>query len=178
MSHALTVFISLFFWVLCLIFIVGWSIKNGISPMPSTRKAKAAMLSLIPLNQTGTLYELGAGWGTLLIPLGKRYICATIIGFETSAIPFWVGRIRLWIHQFPHVFVKRMDFFEIDLSEASIVVCYLYPEAMRRLKLKMEKELKPGTLVISNTFAIPGWTPLKTLNINDLYSTHIYLYRL
>ena len=48
---------------------------------------------------------------------------------------------------------------------------------MKRLKEKLEAELKPGTLVISNTFAIPGWAYEKMLEVDDLYRTKIYLYK-
>ena len=55
-------------------------------------------------------------------------------------------------------------------------VCYLYPGAMRQLKEKFIKELKPGTMIISNTFAIPGWIPQQVWEVNDLYKTKIYRY--
>ncbi len=57
-----------------------------------------------------------------------------------------------------------------------MVVCYLYPGAMRKLKDKFEQELAPGTLVVSNTFSISGWKPINVIDTHDLYNTHIYLY--
>ena len=58
-----------------------------------------------------------------------------------------------------------------------MIVCYLFPKGMEKLSKKLEKELKPGTLVISHTFALPGWKPFKTLDVDDLYYTKIYFYQ-
>ncbi|HLM43981.1 MAG TPA: SAM-dependent methyltransferase, partial [Myxococcaceae bacterium] len=67
-------------------------------------------------------------------------------------------------------------FFRASLSEASAVVCYLYPGAMSRLAPKLTQELAPGTRILSHTFALRGWKPLRTLAVDDLYRTPIYLY--
>lgn len=73
--------------------------------------------------------------------------------------------------------LKRQDFFSVRLDDASMIVCYLYPGAMRKLQSKLASELKPGTWIVSNTFAIPGWTPESVIDIGDIYHTKIYLYR-
>lgn len=156
--------------------IVLWSIRNGIAPMPTSPKAKRALLKALPPTISGTVYELGAGWGTLLLPLARRYPHAETIGFETSPIPYLVARAR--IRGFQNIKLQRQDFMQTDLADAGLVVCYLYPEAMRRLKIKFEVELKAGTWVISNTFAIPGWEPLQVVSVDDLYRNKIYIYKI
>jgi hypothetical protein len=47
---------------------------------------------------------------------------------------------------------------------------------MTRLAPKLLAELAPGTHVLSHTFALRGWKPLRTLVVDDLYRTPIYLY--
>jgi Methyltransferase small domain len=158
--------------------LVVWSIKNGISPMPTSPKVKAGMFSLLPADFRGKIYELGSGWGTLAIPLAKKFPLCQIVGFETSPIPFWVSKLWVKAVGFSNVTLQRRDFFSVDLSDASLVVCYLYPGAMNRLKAKFERELKPGTLVVSNTFAVPGWAFEKVLEVDDLYRTKIYFYKI
>lgn len=172
-------------WALALISMTGiavsvvtWSLKNGISPMPSSSKAKLSLLSLLPVNLGGNVYELGSGWGTLLIPLAKKYPHCQMTGFETSPLPFWSSRLWLSMTNLSNVKLARKDFFFVDLSDASLIVCYLYPGAMKKLNAKFDAELKPGTLVISNTFAVPEWKAESILEIHDLYRTKIYLYRI
>jgi len=169
------IFIALLFLVLASI--VFWSLKNGISPMPTSRKAKNTILAFIPKKFSGRIYELGSGWGSLVIPLGKEFPESTITGYETSPIPYAISKMWVKLSGLHNIQLKRADFFETPLEDAAIVVCYLFPGAMRKLKGKFENELKPGTLVITNTFAIPGWQPLQVTNTQDLYNTKVYLYK-
>lgn len=157
--------------------IVWWSWRNGISPMPTSHKAKRCLFAHLPSKCTGNIYELGSGWGTLVFSLAKQYPNCQVIGLETSPFPFMVSKILLLFKRLPNVHLKRRDFFSISLKEASLVVCYLYPKAMQKLKIKFEKELAPGTWVISNTFSVPGWVPLAIYEVNDLYRSKIYVYQ-
>jgi hypothetical protein len=72
--------------------------------------------------------------------------------------------------------ILRKNFYQASLTDANVVICYLYPEAMKRLRYKFEDELKPGTLVISNTFAVPGWQSMSVVELEDLYRSKIYKY--
>lgn len=153
--------------LIILVITVFYSWKLGISPMPSSSQAKKVIYSLLPLEVNGAVYELGAGWGDILKELSSRY--PNVIGYELSPLPWAVSALRTKKS-------LRKDFFEADLSDAGLIVCYLYPGAMRKLKEKFENELKPGTIIISNTFQIPGWEPKQVINLRDLYRTPIYLY--
>lgn len=147
---------------------VYYSWLLGISPTPSSPAAKKALLELLPSSIEGKVYELGAGWGGLLKELRDRY--PNVVGFELSPLPWLVCKLR----GLPCV---RKDFFQQDLKEAKLIICYLYPGAMKRLQHKFETELQPGTIIISNTFQIPGWQPQEVRELNDLYKSKIYLYR-
>lgn len=149
---------------------VLYSLRLGISPMPSSRKAKEAIALLLPEQVEREVYELGAGWGTLL-PLLEKYPHA--LAFELSPLPWLISRLRAP----KNVSVLRKDFFQHNLSDAGLVVCYLFPRVMARLKVKFEKELPEGCWVVSNTFAVPGWVPVKVVVLDDLYKTKVYLYR-
>jgi hypothetical protein len=169
--------ITLGILMLTLLLIVMGSILTGISPMPSTAKAKRQLWTLLPSQIKGTVYELGAGWGTLAFPLAKHFSDHPIVAFERSPVPFLFCFLRHFIQRYPNLSLFYRDFFQTSLQDAGLVVCYLYPEAMRQLKSKFEKELQPGTWIISNTFAIPGWEPHQIISVSDLYHTKIYLYR-
>jgi len=43
--------------------------------------------------------------------------------------------------------------------EIKAVFCYLHSEAFEKLRPKLERDLEPNTLVISNVFDILGWQP-------------------
>lgn len=157
--------------------IVIWSIRNGIAPMPSSPKAKKTILISLPQEINGSIYELGSGWGTLLIPLARHYPLHRLIGVESSPIPYFFSKAYARLLRIQNITVLRQDFFHLPLGQAGLIVCYLYPEAMRKLKNKFEDELSPGTWVISNTFALPGWTPIHVYEVNDIYHSKIYFYQ-
>lgn len=161
-----------------LISIVIWSWRNGISPMPTSRKAKRCLLELLPKEVQGDIFELGSGWGTLAFPLARRYPHCKVVGYETSPVPFWFSKLRQVFARTPNLHLQHHDFFQEPLHEASLLVCYLYPGAMRQLKVKLAQELRPGTVVISNTFSIPGWKAEEIREVGDIYYTKVYLYRI
>jgi len=179
MSFSFLFFWSLFFLVASgiLLSIVYWSVKNGISPMPTSRKTKAQLLSMLPLISKGIIYELGCGWGTLAFPLAQKYPNFQVIALETSPIPYSFCQLRLWLYPLPNLLFQKKDYLNASLYDSALIVCYLYPQAMNTLKAKFEKELKLNTWVLSNTFAIPSWKPFIVNEIDDLYHTKIYLYK-
>lgn len=156
--------------------IVYWTIKNGISPMPTSSLVAAELLSALPENIDGPIYELGAGWGTLAFPLAKKYPLNHIKAFENSLVPYCFCCLRKIIFPQQNLSFYRSDFFKSPLNDASLVICYLFPKAMSKLKPKINLELQPCTLIVSNTFSIPGLKPLKIIELPDIYHSKIYIY--
>ena len=58
-----------------------------------------------------------------------------------------------------------------------MVVAYLHSEGLAKVRDKMERELAPGTLVLSNTFEIPGWTHEEIHQLDCSFCPQVYLYR-
>ena len=48
------------------------TIKLGISPMPSSKKAYNTIMKLVDETGTGSIIDLGSGWGNFVIPIAKR----------------------------------------------------------------------------------------------------------
>ena len=157
--------------------IVIYSLKNGISPMPSSRKAKKALLHSIPKETQGPVYDLGSGWGTLIFALAAHLPTCKVIGVENSPFPYAICLLKSFLKRRENLELRFLNFYQSDISDAAIVICYLCPGSMNKLKNKFEKELKTGTLIISSTFALPGWKPIQTIDIGDLYHSKIYIYQ-
>lgn len=159
--------------------LIAWySWVYGITPTPTSTKVKKQILHLLPKNIRGEIVELGSGWGTLAFALARQFPCNAVRGYEISLIPYLLSLgVAHWF-SYPNLRLIREDFFNVSLTQASLVVCYLYPEAMMRLKVKFERELAPETYILSHTFAIPGWIPVAFARAPDLYQTPIYLYQM
>src|SRR5690606_21760486 len=104
------------------------------------------------------ILELGSGWGTLAIAAAKSAPDSTIIGYEISPVPLAFSRIKAWLCGYKNVRFVSADLFAEDFSKADILLTYLTMPHMEKLKAKFEAELKPGAVVICNTFPVPGWT--------------------
>jgi len=158
--------------------VIFCTLRFGIGPVPSSPKVRDAVIELAGAHEIrGAMYELGAGWGTLAWALAQRFPHAAVIAYEISPVPYAFMRLRTRFFPRANVQIRRADFHRASLAGASLVVCYLFPGAMHKLRPKLEAELCSGTPVISSTFAVSGWTPFRVVEVADLYHTKVYEYR-
>ena len=162
--------------VLVVLSILWSTLETGISPMPSSPASRKALYGLLPSDCTGQVIELGSGWGGMAIDLARRYPDAHVVGYELSLLPLWVSRLARWRPGCENLHFVRVDFLEAPLHEADVLVCYLHPGSMKRLAPRLARTLKPGAILVSHTFRLPGWTPERTVDLSDLYRTRIYRY--
>ncbi|AMO56456.1 methyltransferase [Endozoicomonas montiporae] len=155
--------------------IVLWSLKLGITPTPTSRTVQKTMERLLPKSVEGHIYELGCGWGTLLLMLSKHYPNHRITGYEQSTIPYLFAK-AVTSHK-TNITVKKKDFFNTRLDDAGLVTCYLFPGGMKRLDPFLKQQLPGKCPVISHTFALPGWNKIEKIKAEDLYRTSVFVYR-
>lgn len=158
--------------------LIYFTLRLGIGPMPSSARARERLLSAIPPDTRGEIHELGSGWGHLAFPLARRFPGCTVMASELSWVPYLLSRLLHRLRPLENLELHRRDFFQAPLHRARVVVCYLFPGAMERLKAKLAAELPAGALVVTNTFALRGWEPWAVHELGDLFSTRIYVYRM
>ena len=59
----------------------------------------------------------------------------------------------------------QQDLFKTDLTEATVVTLYLLPAINLKLVPKLNKELKPGTRVVSHVFDMGKAKPRETIAV-------------
>ena len=158
---------------------IVWStLTLGISPMPSTHKARQAMFQLADETGDGSIYDLGSGWGHLVIRLAKRYPHRQIVAYELSMLP-WLTTLALKrMLGLSNLTIHRENFLKADLSQASVIMCYLHPPTMKSINEKLVQENEGAQYLISHNFALPSHQAFKVIRLNDFYRSPIYLYRL
>jgi hypothetical protein len=135
------------------------------------------MFQLADETGEGSIYDLGSGWGHLVVRLAKRYPQRHIVGYELSILP-WLTTLALKkIFGLTNLSVHRENFLKADLSSASVVMCYLYSSVMEDIKKKLSKE-GSASYLISHNFALPSQPALKVIQLTDFYQSPVYLYRL
>jgi len=158
--------------------IIVSTIKLGISPMPSSTKAYLAMVQLIDETGTGPIVDLGSGWGSFVIRIAKRYPQRQVIGYELSLLPWFTSIVIKKLLGLKNLTLHRQDFYQANLPTASVLVCYLFPEAMVRLKDKLLLEQPKADFLISNNFALPAFQADKVQLLDDFYKSPIYRYKI
>ncbi|HPQ51331.1 MAG: class I SAM-dependent methyltransferase [Alphaproteobacteria bacterium] len=152
--------------------------KSRISPTPVLRHVRTKALSMIPLSFDGAhkylIADLGCGWGGCLFALLGKFPQSTITGYEISPFPFALSKIRTFFQK--DISVLRENFFEKDLSGLDIVMCYLSPYHMEKL-VPQFLTMKSGSAIVSCSFPIKDWIPVKTEYVRGLFVTiPVFLY--
>lgn len=163
--------------LLSLLLIVYKSLRNGISPMPSSASVRRVVAAEIDkISGIDTIVEAGSGWGTLAIQLAKKCQDAQVIGIENSIIPFGISKLAAGLGSNQNITFIRGDLYNYQYEQANVVVCYLFPGAMRKLSPLLRERLATGSYVISICFALPDWQPARIITCRDLYQTKVYIY--
>lgn len=151
------------------------TLRLGIGPLPTSGAVREAVLELCPPAVEGTVYELGAGWGGLARALARRCPEAQVVAVEASWVPWAFCALVQRLAPVKNLRLVRASFFELPLGEAELLVCYLFTGAMTELAARVR--FKPGALLISAVFALPGRQPEVTVRADDLYRSPVYRYR-
>lgn len=121
----------------------------------TNKKTARAMCKLAKVEKDDIVYDLGSGDGTALIIAAKEF-GARGVGIEIDPLRYFISTLLLRRNRVLDDKIKiiKKNFFDVDISEASVVFVYLVPKALERLKPKLLKELKPGTLLVSFRYKI------------------------
>jgi len=158
--------------------VIAYTLRLGAPPWPSSPRATRALLAALPARIDGEILDLGCGWGGLALALARRYPGRGVVGVELSPVPWAVTRLRALAGRITTLEVRRADLHRVDLSRAELIVCYLHGAAMARLAERARREAPAGCWLVSNTFALPGQTPVARHPVGDLFGSVILVYRL
>lgn len=127
------------------------SIKG--SPYVATRNKRIIeILENAGLKKGKLFVELGSGDGRMVRTAVKEY---DVLGIGVDVNPLLIFWAKILGHK--NIDFKVENIFDTNLSKADYVYIFLMPKLIEELTLKMEKELKKGTIVISHGFPILTW---------------------
>ncbi|MEM4575935.1 MAG: rRNA adenine N-6-methyltransferase family protein [Candidatus Nezhaarchaeales archaeon] len=137
------------------------------------------MLELANVGPNDVVYDLGAGDGRIIV-MAAREFGAKAVGVEIRKDLYEQILKKVKMDGLEgRVKVINGDFFQVDISEASVVTLYLLTSVNEKLKPKLEKELRIGARVVSHDFEVPGWKPIHVESVKDYWCDHkIYVYEI
>ncbi|MDP1550315.1 MAG: hypothetical protein Q8L97_09170 [Nitrosomonas sp.] len=162
---------------LCLLLIYGKTYKTQVPLYLSSKRVNHALDALLPEQGKFSFVDLGSGCGGLVKNLANTHRNGIFHGIESAPLPFLISKLRSLFCVSTHK-VFWGDFWEYDFSKYDVVYAYLSPVPMESLWHKAVKEMRPGSLLISNTFMIPGITPYKSIQLDDFSKSTLYLWKI
>jgi SAM-dependent methyltransferase len=126
------------------------------------------MLDLANVTPQDIVVDLGSGDGRNVIAAAKRGARARGIEFNPSMVELSRRKAAEAGVGDKATFVQA-DMYEADISDATVLALFLLTTNLEQLTPKF-LELAPGTRIVDNTFAIPGWTPDATETLENCAS--------
>ena len=159
--------------------VVYWSTFRTQVPLYlSSNKVWQALETKLPAGKSFTFVDLGSGIGGVLTHLSQTHPQGRYLGIETAPLPFLWSWLRIKFGEYRNCSVHWGSLWDSDLSKYDVVFAYLSPVPMDELWQKARKEMRPGSLFISNTFTVPDHPPQETLSVDDLHHSKLYLWRM
>ncbi len=126
----------------------------------------------------GRLIDLGCGLGGPLARIHRHRPDLHLAGIEAAPLNWLLAKIRLLQGRAD---VRLGSLWNVDLGTYDIVYAYLSPAPMPRLWDKARKEMKPGSLFVSNSFAVPDFEADEIVDISkpgDLSPARLLIWRM
>lgn len=140
----------------------------------TNRATTEALLSLMRQRSARRFIDLGSGLGGVVRGLDGEGRQAS--GVETAPMVWLVSNLLSKIQGRGRIL--RQDIWTADIADEDIVYAFLSPEPMPALYDKAKREMKPGSLLVSNSFAVPGIEPSEIWELSDRRKTRLYLYEM
>jgi SAM-dependent methyltransferase len=141
---------------------------------PTTPAVADAMLKLAGVGADDVVYDLGSGDGRIVILAAQKY-GARGVGIELQPGLVLISRqAAVQAGVADKVTFIEGDLFSADISDATVVTLYLWPNVNKQLEAKLRRELRPGTRIVSHVFGIGNWGPRTTLRAADGTSLHLW----
>lgn len=135
--------------------------------VPTPQNIVDRMLELARVGAQDVLYDLGCGDGRICITAASRY-GARAVGIDIE--PYWIQQCEA---NAAEAGVSQLTSFRSedacysDIREATVVTLYLVDWSVQTVAREVLKDLRPGTRIVSHSFAIQGWEPTESALVAD-----------
>jgi len=164
-------FLAVFLFLLLLY----WStFRTQVPYYPSGRRVWEAVAGQLPADRPLRVIDIGSGLGGLVLDLARRRPDCEVSGIELAPLPWLASRLRASLER-SHAHFLRGDYDSLNFGNYDMVFAYLSPAAMVALWRKAEAEMRPGSMLLSYEFTIPGRDPdLRLVTADSRKILHIW----
>lgn len=156
-----------------LLLVFGGGLLTRVPLYNSNRRTWRVLAGLLP-EAPGIFVDLGAGLGGPLAFLAPRRRAWQFRGVEASPLVWLVA----WMRTRPVGCRMRLgSIWREDLQDVDVAYAFLSPAPMAELWAKVRQEMRPGTLLVSHSFEVPGVTAEQVLPLPGRPGACLRLYR-
>ena len=137
---------------------------------PTSYGIAEAMLSMAEVTAKDLVYDLGCGDGRIVI-LAAKERGASGVGVDIDPVRIKESRENAKAAGISdRVRFFQQNLFDTDITGATVVMLYLWPEVNLRLRPKLLRELKSGTRIVSHSHTMGDWEAdgTRTVEKHDL----------
>ena len=157
--------------------VVFWNSSSDRVPLYLTNTISCEeILKLIPNDRPVRFIDLGSGLGGLLVCLAERRPDSSFVGVESAPLLYVLAWLRTRFFPRPNLTLRYRNFWKEDLSDFDVVYCFLSDAPMNDLLTKARGELRPGALLISNTFDATDCPAKHTVVVGDRRHSRLHLW--
>ena len=134
--------------------------------VPTPAEVVTAMLKLANVTAKDVVYDLGCGDGMIVTAAAKEF-GARAVGIDINPVRVKEANERVAkAGVTDKVKILNEDLFEAKIGDATVVTLYLLQSLNEKLIPKLNKDLKPGTRIVSQTFSMGDkYPPEKTVEV-------------
>lgn len=97
-------------------------------------------------------------------------------GYEFQRFPYYYGKLINYLLWYKTLHLYRKDFSQVDFSRYDYIYTYLLPNQMAEIEPWIFKNMKPDSIIISNSFQFAVHKPYETIK-NKHGKPSIFLYK-
>lgn len=136
--------------------------------VPTSEAVVAKMMEMAKLTKDDVVFDLGCGDGRIVVTAAKK-VGARGVGIDLDPVRVKEARANVEKEKVgKHVEIRHGDALKVaDLNEATVIMLYMLPEFMEKLKPIVLKECKPGTRIVAHDYPFPGWEPQRKVTVGN-----------
>eukprot|EP00656_Telonema_subtile_P037383 TRINITY_DN41594_c0_g1_i1.p1 TRINITY_DN41594_c0_g1~~TRINITY_DN41594_c0_g1_i1.p1 ORF type:complete len:225 (+),score=41.21 TRINITY_DN41594_c0_g1_i1:244-918(+) len=138
--------------------------SRGAPYLPTFKKNLDVMFKVVrrvhpTADRSPRFVDLGSGDGRVVFRAAREGLFRRSVGYEINPLlhVFAAARRLSAPKYWGTTEFELGNFWNVSCAEADVVTVYGLHPIMDKVGLKLKQELRPGALVVSNVFQIPGW---------------------
>jgi uncharacterized protein (TIGR03000 family) len=147
--------------------------------VPTPQKVVDAMLEMARVGKDDVVYDIGCGDGRIVVTAVDKFNAKRGVGVDLD--PERIADSKETAKKAKvtdKVEFRQQDAMKMtDLGNASVVTLYLGDDLNEQLRPLLQKQLKPGSRIVSHRFLMGDWKPEKTETIDvdgTPYKIHLW----